>query len=171
MWKWLQHIGLFGTDRGSSAEAPAPPSGAQRQNGASSLSVDTETGRPKNSDARSESSEGRPLEEWTNEQWVAAFRCRDFSAIRTLRKRLASGLVAALRRAASKRRIPQRTEALAEEAARKATGLILDDPEAFWEESVFYDANKEGESGERKFTTWAQKIAVHVAFSKLRRGK
>jgi hypothetical protein len=80
-------------------------------------------------------------------------------------------LVAALRRAASKRRIPQRTEALAEEAARKATGLILDDPEAFWEESVFYDAKKEGEFGERKFTTWAQKIAVHVAFSKLRRGK
>jgi len=145
MLRWLRK--LF-----SSVEAPTDlvePPVSERQNGA-----------PPSASTSSRPSHA-PDQTWSDDQWLAALRERDEDAIRSLQKRLADGLLAALKRASFQRRVPRRTEALAEEAAQEAVERIserLDD----YQESL--------KNRERRFTTWAQKIAVHVAFSKLRRG-
>lgn len=163
MWEWLQRIGLFEYSSSSPPEAGRPELASHRLTG-------TPPPRRQHSAravSRVETSSPSEKKDWSSEQWVEAFRQRDLDAITALRKRLARGLVAALRRAASKRKVPRRTEALAKEAAREATIGILDDPDAFRGERE-EDAEHEGVDDSR-FTTWAQKIAVHIAFTKLRR--
>lgn len=126
---------------------------------------------------------GRDLDrkERSNGEWLAALRDCDPEAITVLRDRLTRGLLAALRRASFRRRGPRRTEALAEKAVREAISKILADLEAFRNRTA--TAGRESDRGgeeetakgpekavyESQFTTWAQKIAVHVAFTKLRR--
>jgi len=120
-------------------------------------------------------------EERSNREWLAALRDCDPEAIWALRNRLTRGLLAALRRASFRRRVPRRTEALAKKSAREAISTILADLEAFRNRTAPAgdERGRKGESGtekgpekavyESRFTTWAQKIAVHVAFTKLRR--
>lgn len=113
-------------------------------------------------------------EERSNREWLAALRDCDPEAIWALRDRLTRGLLAALRRASFRRRVPRRTEALAEKAAREAIDKILANPEAFRNRNPVVggesDRRQNGDSTyEDRFTTWAQKIAVHAAFAKLRR--
>lgn len=117
----------------------------------------------------------------SNGEWLAALRDCDPEAITALRDQLTRGLLAALRRASFRRRVPRRTEALAEKAAREAISKILAELEAFRNRTAATDHESdrggEGETAkgpgkavyESRFTTWAQKIAVHVAFTKLRR--
>jgi len=168
MWKWLQQIGLLGSGLPSLSGARQATPASQRSAEAPSPTHGPTNGHSEESGTVAGTGREFPTDERTNEQWVAAFRCHDLSAIVALRERLTTGLFAALRRAASKRRIPHRTEALAEDAVREATDEILDDPEVFWNEGTS-EEGKEEASSERKFTTWAQKIAVHIAFTKLRR--
>lgn len=120
-------------------------------------------------------------EEPSNREWLAALRDCDPEAIWALRNRLTRGLLVALRRASFRRRVPRRTEALAKKSAREAISTILADLEAFRNRTAPAggERGRRGEDGaekgpekavyESRFTTWAQKIAVHVAFTKLRR--
>jgi RNA polymerase sigma-70 factor (ECF subfamily) len=86
----------------------------------------------------------------TNEQWLHDLRSADRAqAIDDLRERLVRGL-----RYALKQRY-RLTDPDLEDFAQEALVKILDNLETFRSES--------------KFTTWAQKIAVRVAFSELRR--
>lgn len=119
--------------------------------------------------------------ERSNGEWLAALRDCDPEAITALRDRLTRGLLAALRRASFRRRVPRRTEALAKKAAREAISTILADLEAFRNKTApaGHERGRREKGGaekgpektvyESQFTTWAQKIAVHVAFTKLRR--
>ena len=92
--------------------------------------------------------------ERTNEQWLASLgqlgRDRD-AAIDDLRKYLVRGLGYALAKYSNVR--PDDLEDFAQEAALR----ILDSLETF--------------RGESRFLTWAQKIAVRVALSELRRAR
>lgn len=119
-------------------------------------------------------------EERSNEEWLAALRDCNLEVIEALCDRLVRGLLAALRQAPSQRASfqlhgPRQRETLAEEAATEALRTILADLAAFpdqtsvggrWEGPE--DKAPKGADGERRFTTWAQKIAVRIAFMKLR---
>ncbi|MGF1472589.1 MAG: RNA polymerase sigma factor [Rubrobacteraceae bacterium] len=90
------------------------------------------------------------MKDRTNEQWVAALRGPgQDEAISDLRVLLVRGLRAALGR---RRGI---SEAILEDFAQEALIKILDNLDSF--------------RGESRFTTWAQKISVRVAFTELRR--
>ena len=90
------------------------------------------------------------MEERTNEQWISALRGpeRD-GALSDLRALLMRGLRSALNR--------QRgvSDAAIEDFVQEALIKILDNLDSF--------------RGESRFTTWAQKITVRVAFTELRR--
>ncbi len=87
----------------------------------------------------------------TNEAWLEALRGpgRD-EALQQLRAILVRGLQAVLAQ-----RVPGRAGALAEDFAQEALLKILESLDTFRSES--------------RFTTWAQKIAVRIAFTELRR--
>ena len=87
----------------------------------------------------------------TNEEWMEALRepISD-EALSDLRVVLLRGL-----RASLSRRINTDLDALTEDFAQEALLKILKSLETF--------------RGESRFTTWAQKIAIHVAFTELRR--
>lgn len=88
--------------------------------------------------------------ERTNDQWLHDLRAADHgAAIEVLRQRLVRGL-----RYALKQRY-HLTEPDLEDFAQEALVKVL--------------ANLDTFRGESKFTTWAQKIAIRVAFSELRR--
>jgi len=87
--------------------------------------------------------------ERTNEAWVAALKdSPDPQAVTDLRERLLRGLRYALKQY-------HVTESDLEDFAQDALVKVLDNVQTF--------------RGESKFTTWAQKIAIRVAFSELRR--
>ncbi|MFL7812698.1 MAG: RNA polymerase sigma factor [Anaerolineales bacterium] len=87
----------------------------------------------------------------TNEQWLRDLRGKDKDkAIEDLRKTLKRGLIYAL-----SSRIDTDLEAQVEDFVQDAILRILDKLDTF--------------RGESKFTTWAQKIAVRVAFTEMRR--
>ena len=87
----------------------------------------------------------------SNEVWLEALRDPiDNEALEDLRSTLLRGL-----RAALSSRVEGDLEALTEDFTQDALLKILDSLESF--------------RGESRFTTWAQKIAIHVAFSELRR--
>ena len=90
------------------------------------------------------------MEERTNEQWISELRGpgRD-EAIADLRALLIRGLRGALNR---RRGI---SEAAVEDFVQESLIKILDNLDSF--------------QGESRFTTWAQKISVRVAFTDLRR--
>ncbi len=90
------------------------------------------------------------MQDYTNPEWLAALRSAEpDTALAVLRARLARGLRYAL--------IPKYgvTEADVEDFTQEALLRILDALDSF--------------RGESRFTTWAQKIAVRVALSELRR--
>lgn len=87
----------------------------------------------------------------TNQDWVQALRePASPEALEDLRAILMRGL-----RAALVGRVDGDVDALAEDFAQEALLKIL--------------ANLETFRGESRFTTWAQRIAIHIAFSELRR--
>lgn len=87
----------------------------------------------------------------SNEEWLDALRAPiSDEALEDLRTTLLRGL-----RAALSRRVDGDLEAITEDFAQEALLKILDSLETF--------------RGESRFTTWAQKIAINVAFSELRR--
>ncbi|GAB5520847.1 MAG: RNA polymerase sigma factor [Rhodothermales bacterium] len=90
--------------------------------------------------------------QFTNDEWVAALQGpRRDQALSVLRERLVRGL-----RAALAQRAPGSTiDTLVEDFVQDALLKILDNLDSF--------------RGESRFTTWAQKIAVRVALSELRR--
>ena len=91
------------------------------------------------------------LKTHTNEDWLAALREPASSlALEELRSILLRGL-----RAALSGRVDGDVDALAEDFVQEAMLKIL--------------ANLETFRGESRFTTWAQRIAIHIAFSELRR--
>jgi len=170
---WLTHLNPFRSN-GAHAERPS---------GNGPCNLDEIFAR--NGDSVEKSPTGREedpeREERSNREWLAALRNCDPEAIEALRERLTRGLLAALRRASFRRRVPRRTEALAKKSAREAISTILADLEAFRNRAApaAGERGQRGENGaekgpekavyESQFTTWAQKIAVHVAFTKLRR--
>lgn len=88
--------------------------------------------------------------ERTNEAWLVALKdSPDPQAVTDLRERLLRGLRYALKQ------VYHVTESDLEDFAQDALVKILDNVQTF--------------RGESKFTTWAQKIAIRVAFSELRR--
>jgi len=92
-----------------------------------------------------------PMPPTSNEAWLAALQGGERDrAIQALRVVLVRGL-----RAVLAKRIPGSTDALAEDFAQEGLIKILDNLDTF--------------RGESRFTTWAQKIAVRVALSELRR--
>jgi RNA polymerase sigma-70 factor (ECF subfamily) len=87
----------------------------------------------------------------SNEEWLSELRDPvSDEALSDLRLILLRGL-----RAALSSRVDGDLEALTEDFTQDALLKILDSLESF--------------RGESRFTTWAQKIAIHVAFSELRR--
>lgn len=87
----------------------------------------------------------------TNQDWLQALRApASPEAIEELRAILMRGL-----RAALVGRVDGDVDALAEDFAQEALLKILASLETF--------------RGESRFTTWAQRIAIHTAFSELRR--
>ncbi len=87
----------------------------------------------------------------TNQEWMDALREPvDGEALEDLRTILLRGL-----RATLSSRVDNDLDALSEDFAQDALMKILKSLETF--------------RGESKFTTWAQKIAIHVAFTELRR--
>lgn len=91
------------------------------------------------------------MNSYTNQEWVAALRHPvSEEALTDLRALLVRGLKATL-----SSRVEHEVDALAEDFAQEALLRILDNLDTF--------------RGESRFTTWAQKIAVHVAFTELRR--
>ncbi len=89
--------------------------------------------------------------ESTNEEWLAALRGPESDrAIADLREILLLGL-----RTALTRRSEENLDSFLAESVQDALVKILNDLDSF--------------QGESRFTTWAQKIAVNVAFTELRR--
>ena len=87
----------------------------------------------------------------TNEEWLKDLRGENKdSAIEDLRKVLKKGLLYSL-----SSRISTDLEAHVEDFTQDAILRILDKMDTF--------------RGESKFTTWAQKVAVRVAFTEMRR--
>ena len=94
---------------------------------------------------------GKTSTQRSNKEWLEALRppIAD-EALDDLRSTLLRGL-----RAALSNRVDGDLAALTEDFTQDALLKILDSLESF--------------RGESRFTTWAQKIAIHVAFSELRR--
>lgn len=91
------------------------------------------------------------MSERTNEEWLTDLRgSHADEAISDLRDILVRGLLASL-----SNRMREDLSILVEDFAQEALIKILDNLDTF--------------RGESKFTTWAQKIAVHVAYTELRR--
>ena len=91
------------------------------------------------------------MQERTNAEWMAALSSPDpGEALDDLRATLVRGL-----RFALSSRVPGDLDSLVEDFVQDALVRILDKLDTF--------------RGESRFTTWAQKIAVRVAFSELRR--
>ena len=91
------------------------------------------------------------LKQRTNDEWVEALNPPvSEEALADLRAILVRGLTAALAN-----RFPSDLESNVEDFVQDALLKVLDSVDTF--------------RGESRFTTWAQKIAVHVAFSELRR--
>jgi RNA polymerase sigma-70 factor, ECF subfamily len=91
------------------------------------------------------------LEERTNEQWVQALGGQGQGrALNDLRVILVRGLKASLRA-----RVRSGLDEIVEDFAQEALIKIMSNLDSF--------------RGESRFTTWAQKIAVRVAFTELRR--
>jgi RNA polymerase sigma-70 factor (ECF subfamily) len=91
------------------------------------------------------------LNQRTNEEWIEALREPvSGEALEDLRTVLLRGL-----RASLSSRVNTDLDALTEDFAQDALLKILKSLESF--------------RGESRFTTWAQKIAIHVAFTELRR--
>lgn len=86
----------------------------------------------------------------SNPEWLEALQNASPEAIEDLRAVLLRGL-----RAALAGRVQHDMDSLAEDFAQEALLKILNSLDTF--------------RGESRFTTWAQKIAVHVALSELRR--
>ncbi len=87
----------------------------------------------------------------TNEEWVEALRDPvSEDALTDLRNILLRGL-----RASLSNRVKTDLDAITEDFAQEALIKILKSVDTF--------------RGESRFTTWAQKIAIHVAFTELRR--
>jgi RNA polymerase sigma-70 factor (ECF subfamily) len=87
----------------------------------------------------------------SNEEWVQALRApASEEALEDLRATMVRGL-----RAVLAGRIAGDAEPLAEDFAQEALLKVLNSLDSF--------------RGESRFTTWAQKIAVHIALSELRR--
>ncbi len=87
----------------------------------------------------------------TNQEWLEALREPiSEEALSDLREVLLRGL-----RASLSRRVNTDLDALTEDFAQEALLKILKSLDTF--------------RGESRFTTWAQKIAIHVAFTELRR--
>ncbi len=96
------------------------------------------------------------MSERTNEQWVADLQGDDSvrtAALEDLRAKLLQGLNYALRDYLSP--ADPSFSALAEEAVQDALLKVLDNLATF--------------RGQSRFTTWAHKIAIHVAVTELRR--
>ena len=94
---------------------------------------------------------GRELVKYTNEEWVDLLSDPvSEDALAELREILVKGL-----RAALYTRVQGDLESLSEDFAQEALLKILKNVHTF--------------RGESRFTTWAQKIAIHVAFTELRR--
>ncbi len=92
-----------------------------------------------------------PIKDRTNQEWLAELRSADSEqALVDLRRILLRGL-----RAALSDRIRDDFEAILEDFVQEALIKILNSLDTF--------------RGESRFTTWAQKIAVNVAFTELRR--
>ncbi len=92
-----------------------------------------------------------PVVERTNEQWLAALRGpKKDAALADLRVVLVRGL-----RAALGTRSGDLSEAAIEDFAQEALVKVLHNLDSF--------------RGESRFTTWAQKVAVRVALTELRR--
>jgi RNA polymerase sigma-70 factor, ECF subfamily len=93
----------------------------------------------------------RPVLERSNEEWLEALqgeaRERAIGDLRTV-------IVARLR-ATLRRRVRRGADALAEDIAQEAVLKVLDNLDTF--------------RGESRFLTWAQKIAVRLAISEMRR--
>ncbi len=95
--------------------------------------------------------EQQTLKTRTNQDWLEALHEPVSSeALQELRSILMRGL-----RAALAGRVNNDVDALAEDFAQEALLKIL--------------ANLDTFRGESRFTTWAQRIAIHIAFSELRR--
>lgn len=91
------------------------------------------------------------LEQRTNQEWIEALRDPiDEYALTDLRNLLIRGLGASL-----SSRVNKNLDMLVEDFAQEAIIKILKSIDTF--------------RGESKLTTWAQKIAIHVAFTELRR--
>lgn len=103
-----------------------------------------------------------PTEERTNEAWVEALRARgpaQAAALDELRQRLQRNLFFYLSQERSDLRNLAELELqeMAQDLAQDATLRILDNLDAF--------------RGESRFTTWANKIAIRLAISDLRRSR
>ncbi|HRN49951.1 MAG TPA: sigma-70 family RNA polymerase sigma factor [Anaerolineales bacterium] len=85
-----------------------------------------------------------------NQAWLAALRAAEPEAIADLRAALLRGL-----RAALAGRLDGDLDAISEDFAQDAVLKVMSSLESF--------------RGESRFLTWAQKIAIHVALSDLRR--
>ena len=94
----------------------------------------------------------RPAVQRTDAEWIAAVRAHDAAALSDLRLVLLQALRPTLRRLA-----PAQAEALGEDLAQEALVRITGAVNTF--------------RGEARFTTWAAKVAVRLAFSELRRHK
>jgi len=91
------------------------------------------------------------LKKRSNQEWLQALRDPiSEEALNDLRSLLLRGL-----RASLSHRVNTDLDALTEDFAQEAMIKILKNLDTF--------------RGESRFTTWAQKIAIHVAFSELRR--
>jgi RNA polymerase sigma-70 factor (ECF subfamily) len=91
------------------------------------------------------------IKQRTNEEWLTALRSpASEEALEDLRASLVRGL-----RAVLSSRVDRDAEPLAEDFAQEALLKIIKSLDTF--------------RGESRFTTWAQKIAVHIALSELRR--
>src|SRR3990172_8106160 len=86
----------------------------------------------------------------SNEEWLQALGAVSPEALEDLRAVLLRGL-----RAALANRVNSDVDALAEDFTQEALLKILKSLHTF--------------RGESRFTTWAQKIAIHIALSELRR--
>ena len=86
----------------------------------------------------------------TDDEWVAAVRAHDAAALSDLRVLLLRALRPTLRRLA-----PAQADALGEDLAQEALVRVSAAIGSF--------------RGEARFTTWAAKVAVRLAFSELRR--
>lgn len=98
-------------------------------------------------------------EDRTNEQWLADLRSRDAAALADLRAHVRRSILYYLSRERSDLRdlSGQELEQMADDLAQDATIRVMDNLENF--------------RGESKFTTWANRIAVRIAISDLRRAR